>query len=678
MIDGVAAMDRFLKLVASEPDICRVPGDGRLLEVGGHRGRAQVRAGQGDRQLDLHEGGRGEVRRARPAVPQVRRRRGRDGLRRGRPGRQPRAPQGDLRAGLPDPHRAGRLPGRGHHLRPQRLRGRDRHRGARVVRARLHRGDPLDQGEPPGRPGLRRHLQRLLLVPRQQPRARGDPRRLPLPRDRGRPRHGHRQRRRAGRLRRGRPRAARADRGRRAQPAPRRRRAAARDRRGVQPRPARRRGDRGGVARAAARRADHARAGQGHRRARRGRHRAAARRDRRARRPPDRGDRGPADGRHERRRRPLRRRQDVPPAGRQERAGHEEGGRLPHPVHRGGEARRPASSPSEGHQRHDRHGDGQGRRPRHRQEHRRRRAPVQQLRGHRPRRHGAGAEDPRRRERARRRHHRAVGADHALARRDGRLRRRDAAPGPDDPAAHRRRDDLARAHGRQGRPASTTARSSGSRTPRARCRPRPRCSATSSAPKLLAEVKEDYDSLREPPRGQARPADGHRSSARAANRTPIDWSGYRPPRRMLLQQDHDVSAARTVLARKSPRPRRAARLHRLAAVLQRLGDEGAVPRHPQQPGERRGRAQALRRRAGDARPDHRGAVADRATASSASSRPTPSATTSRSTPTTTATEVLAVLHHLRQQGDHRDGVPNRSLADYVAPKGTGLESAASR
>ena len=34
------------------------------------------------------------------------------------------------------------------------------------------------------------------------------------------------------------------------------------------------------------------------------------------------------------------------------------------------------------------------------------------------------------------------------------------------------------------------------------------------------------------------------------------------------------------------RPRRAARVHRLAAVLQRLGDEGQVPRHPQQPDER--------------------------------------------------------------------------------------------
>nr|WP_269457613.1 methionine synthase [Auraticoccus monumenti] len=36
------------------------------------------------------------------------------------------------------------------------------------------------------------------------------------------------------------------------------------------------------------------------------------------------------------------------------------------------------------------------------------------------------------------------------------------------------------------------------------------------------------------------------------------------------------------------------------------------------------------------------------------------------------TEVRTVLHHLRQQGDHREGVPNRSLADYVAPADTGL------
>ncbi|MBW0011865.1 methionine synthase, partial [Mycobacterium sp.] len=38
----------------------------------------------------------------------------------------------------------------------------------------------------------------------------------------------------------------------------------------------------------------------------------------------------------------------------------------------------------------------------------------------------------------------------------------------------------------------------------------------------------------------------------------------------------------------------------------------------------------------------------------------------------TRTEVLTTLHNLRQQGEHRDGIPNRSLGDYIAPKDSGL------
>ncbi|WP_395691988.1 methionine synthase [Nocardioides sp.] len=38
----------------------------------------------------------------------------------------------------------------------------------------------------------------------------------------------------------------------------------------------------------------------------------------------------------------------------------------------------------------------------------------------------------------------------------------------------------------------------------------------------------------------------------------------------------------------------------------------------------------------------------------------------------TRTEVLTTLHHLRQQGEHRDGVPNRALSDFVAPQESGL------
>src|SRR5262249_7472752 len=72
-------------------------------------------------------------------------------------------------------------------------------------------------------------------------------------------------------------------------------------------------------------------------------------------------------------------------------------------------------------------------------EHRRRRAPVQQLRRHRPRRHGAGGEDSRDRARRAGRHHRPVRPDHAVARRDVPRGGRDGAPGLRPAAAHRRR-----------------------------------------------------------------------------------------------------------------------------------------------------------------------------------------------------------------------------------------------
>ena len=104
-------------------------------------------------------------------------------------------------------------------------------------------------------------------------------------------------------------------------------------------------------------------------------------------------------------------------------------------------------------QRQDRHGDGQGRRPRHRQEHRRRRAPLQQLRRRRSRRDGAGAEDPRHRQGRKGRHDRPVRPDHAVARGDEPRRQGDAAPAVPAAAADRRRDDIARAHGVEDRAA---------------------------------------------------------------------------------------------------------------------------------------------------------------------------------------------------------------------------------
>ena len=142
------------------------------------------------------------------------------------------------------------------------------------------------------------------------------------------------------------------------------------------------------LARGTVEQAARARARQRHRRLHRGRHRGGAPELRAA----ARGDRRPADGRHERRRRPVRRRQDVPAAGGQDRPRDEEGRGALIALHRGREGKRRRARRARS------HGHGQGRRARHRQEHRRRGPRLQQLRGDRPRRDGAVRQDPRSRD----------------------------------------------------------------------------------------------------------------------------------------------------------------------------------------------------------------------------------------------------------------------------------------
>ncbi len=160
--------------------------------------------------------------------------------------------------------------------------------------------------------------------------------------------------------------------------------------------------------------------------------------------------RRPADGRHERGRRSVRLGQDVPAASGEVGAGDEAGRRLSDALHGEGEGGAWARARRARRQDPARH--RQGRRARHRQEHRRRRAPMQQLRGDRSRRHGAGAEDSRHGARDEGRHHRPLGPDHALARRDVPCRGRDGARGLRPAAADRRRHHQPRAHRRQDQP----------------------------------------------------------------------------------------------------------------------------------------------------------------------------------------------------------------------------------
>ncbi len=74
LLEGEQAMRTFLNVIATEPEVARLPGDDRQLEVDGARGRPAVDPGQGDRQLDLAEGRRRGVPRACAAHSGLRRR----------------------------------------------------------------------------------------------------------------------------------------------------------------------------------------------------------------------------------------------------------------------------------------------------------------------------------------------------------------------------------------------------------------------------------------------------------------------------------------------------------------------------------------------------------------------------------------------------------------------------
>ena len=87
LLDSEKAMTTFLNLIAAEPDIARVPIMIELVEVLGHRSRPEMRAGQVRRELDLAEGRRTVLHRARQVGAPLRRGRRRHGVRRNRPGR---------------------------------------------------------------------------------------------------------------------------------------------------------------------------------------------------------------------------------------------------------------------------------------------------------------------------------------------------------------------------------------------------------------------------------------------------------------------------------------------------------------------------------------------------------------------------------------------------------------
>ncbi|WP_425577439.1 methionine synthase [Nocardioides endophyticus] len=179
-------------------------------------------------------------------------------------------------------------------------------------------------------------------------------------------------------------------------------------------------------------------------------------------------------------------------------------------------------------------------------------------------------------------------------------------------------------------------------------------------PKVMADVKADYDSLRE--RHAAKHDRPMLSLEKArANRTPIDWTGYQPPVPRQpgthVLSDYDLAELREYID--------------WQPFFNAWEMKGKFPDILNNPTT----GETARALYDDAQAMLDRLIAEKWLTANAVFGFFPASAVgddielytdeSRSTVRTT-------LHNLRQQGEHRDGVPNRSLGDFVAPRETGL------
>ncbi|CCH79966.1 homocysteine-N5-methyltetrahydrofolate transmethylase, B12-dependent [Nostocoides japonicum T1-X7] len=196
---------------------------------------------------------------------------------------------------------------------------------------------------------------------------------------------------------------------------------------------------------------------------------------------------------------------------------------------------------------------------------------------------------------------------------------------------------------------------------------------------FMAEVKKDYDSLRA--RHAAKTNDRPLLSLEAAraNATPLDWTAYHPPvPRMLRQQTLDVDVRHWHAT--AAQHIRAFREYDLAD-LRRYIDwgpfflawemKGRFPDILNNPAT----SEAARRLYDDANAMLDQVIEERWLTANGVVGLFPAASVDDDLEVyadADRTEVLATLLSLRQQGAHREGIPNRALSDFVAPRSTGL------
>lgn len=203
-------------------------------------------------------------------------------------------------------------------------------------------------------------------------------------------------------------------------------------------------------------------------------------------------------------------------------------------------------------------------------------------------------------------------------------------------------------------------------------------------PKLLAEVEADYQSLRERHAAKQDNRPMHSLDEARANRTPIDWTDYHPPRpRLLAQQatdlctgegcDHKGHAATQFVKTFTDYPldelRKYIDWQPFFNAWEMKGKFPDILNNPAS-GEAARKlwddGQQMMDRLIDEKWLHANGVIGLFPANMVGEDDVELYTDED------RTDVLTTLRNLRQQGEHREGVPNRSLGDFVAPKETGL------
>jgi 5-methyltetrahydrofolate--homocysteine methyltransferase len=182
-------------------------------------------------------------------------------------------------------------------------------------------------------------------------------------------------------------------------------------------------------------------------------------------------------------------------------------------------------------------------------------------------------------------------------------------------------------------------------------------------PTLLKDLQEDYDSLREryAARSEAKvilPIETAR-----ANRTPIDWTAYQPPKPNALGvqvfDDYDLSELRSYID--------------WQPFFNAWEMKGRFPDILNNPAS----GEAARKLYEDAQVMLDTLIAEKWLKASGVMGLFPAAVVNDDDievyTDESRTQVLQTLRQIRQQTEHREGIPHRSLADFVAPQTTGLE-----